>query len=597
MNQNYRKNKLVLLCVGILAVLLFSACVPMGHGMGHEGGMRGEHARGHDGEMKKASKMHGDMMRPPTVTIASERFFPESVAVHHGTAYVSAFFSGEIQKIDMMSGEAEMLVEAGNDGVVMGWGLWYDNENDLLIACANRNQMGPQENNNAARAIDPDSGEILETWELPVRAMCNSIFTDGDGNVYLSDVSTGASIVKIDRSTGEAVTWLDEPSWENDSGFGVGGLIWDGSDSLYASAGGPLFRVPINEDGTAGEPIMQTILDADGNELPALGFDGFAFAGDNTMIGAAFDFEAFQSQVVKAVAIGDETVQTEVIFTDAIGITGIDVEHDHIFAVDGQIIQALFVEEYEAAPFLIQTINMHGEMNAMKSAMADDEGGSYNGPVTEIAIRRLNDGQDVDEFAAARDAFVAQLKQQPGVSSDREFAPFVDFLTFGPPEPPVFIGMTEYESLADFEAAGGALSDGAEAGAFFSTFTPEVFTVLRPLNPEDGYDLAAFATESGQVLEVAARDLSSYENFDMVDYETKRDAFLEALSQQPGWVAEMQWVSLFDPNLVVGMTVYESAEAYQAIYSSEFGQSQIAQDFGGGYPLVAGYASLDARAE
>lgn len=38
--------------------------------------------------------------------------------------------------------------------------------------------------------------------------------------------------MKIDRATGEAITWIDDPSWENDSGFGVGGLIWNGADSL-----------------------------------------------------------------------------------------------------------------------------------------------------------------------------------------------------------------------------------------------------------------------------------------------------------------------------------------------------------------------------
>ncbi|MBV7328819.1 hypothetical protein KFU94_11270 [Chloroflexi bacterium TSY] len=238
--------------------------------------------------------------------------------------------------------------------------------------------------------------------------------------------------------------------------------------------------------------------------------------------------------------------------------------------------------------------NSSNDHMGMEPEILNSESG-YDGSATEIAIRRLNEDQNVDEFAAARDAFVALLKEQPGVSSDREFAPFVDFLTFGPPEPPVFIGMTAFENLAAFEAASSTLSDGAEAGAFFSTFTPEVFTVLRPLNPDDRYDLSTFALEPGQVLEVATRDLSSYENFDAADYEAKRDAFLEALSQQPGWIAEMQWVSLFDPNLVVGMTVYESADAYQAIYSSEFVQSQATQDFAGNYPLVTGYASFDAR--
>lgn len=220
----------------------------------------------------------------------------------------------------------------------------------------------------------------------------------------------------------------------------------------------------------------------------------------------------------------------------------------------------------------------------------------YDGPVTEIAIRRLNESQDVDAFAALRDAYVDLLKAQPGANVDREFAPFIDFLSFAPPEPPVFIGMTEYENFEAFGAASGALGETEEATAFFSTFNPEVFAVMRPLNPEDRYDLAELALDSGQVLEVAARDLSSYEDFVMEDYEAARDAYLAGLSEQEGWVAELQWVSLLDPNIVVGMTVYESAEAFQTIATSEFSQSEVANTFVGNYPIISGYASFDARA-
>lgn len=229
-------------------------------------------------------------------------------------------------------------------------------------------------------------------------------------------------------------------------------------------------------------------------------------------------------------------------------------------------------------------------------AQDDADMPDYDGVVSELAIRRLNEGQDVAAFAEARDAFVALLQAEPGVSTDREFAPFIDFGTFAPPEPPVFIGMTEYENMEAFAAAGAALGETAEAGAFFSTFMPEVFTALRPLNAEDRYDLATIATEPGQVFEVAARDLSMYEAFDQADYEATRDAFLELLSEQDGFVAEFQWVSLLDPNIVVGMTVYESAEAFQAIATSEFAESPENTTFIGTYPPMVGYASFDARA-
>ncbi len=75
------------------------------------------------------------------------------------------------------------------------------------------------------------------------------------------------------------------------------------------------------------------------------------------------------------------------------------------------------------------------------------------------------------------------------------------------------------------------------AQAFCGKFEPLAFTALRPKDPADSYDLAQIAAEAGQVLEVAVRNLSQYGDFDAQDYESRLGAFLDALSQQPGFVA------------------------------------------------------------
>ena len=216
--------------------------------------------------------------------------------------------------------------------------------------------------------------------------------------------------------------------------------------------------------------------------------------------------------------------------------------------------------------------------------------------VLEIAIRRLNEGQDVAEFEAARDAFVDQLKDQPGVGTDREFSAFVDFATFAEPSPPVFTGMTQYDSIDSFQDAGAALGESAEAGAFFSTFTPEVFTVLQPLDGYGPLDLATIAADGDNVLEVAVRDLSAYEAFDATAYADARDAFLGVLTAQPGVVREYQWVSVLDPNVVVGMTVYEDATAFQTVATDPaVAGSDEAAAFLGAYPPIAGFAHSVVR--
>jgi len=226
--------------------------------------------------------------------------------------------------------------------------------------------------------------------------------------------------------------------------------------------------------------------------------------------------------------------------------------------------------------------------------MTTAETAVYSGPVTELAIRILNEGQDVAAFAAARDAFVARLKAQPGVTVDREFVALVDGSTFAPPAGPVFTGMTEYENMAAFAAAGEALGSSAEAGVFFSTFSPAAFTALRPKSPADRYDLAALANQPGQVLEIAVRNLGNYANFDAADYETRLNGFLGVLAQQPGFVAEYQWVSVLDANIVVGMTVYESAEAFQALAGNQALLAAM-MPFVEDYPPFTGYIHADAR--
>lgn len=219
-----------------------------------------------------------------------------------------------------------------------------------------------------------------------------------------------------------------------------------------------------------------------------------------------------------------------------------------------------------------------------------------SGPVVEIAIRRLGASQDVTAFASARDAFVTQLRAQPGVTVDREFQSFFDFTANGPPVPPVYIGMTQYASLDAFQRAGAALGSSSQAMSFFSTFTPSTFTVLRPLNPSATVDLGQIANQSGQVLEVAVRDLSTYASFDAAAYASARDAFIALLVAQPGVVAEYQWVSALNPNLAVGMTVYRDQAAFLAIAQSDaVTGSPAAAAFLTRYPPRSGFVNTVVR--
>ena len=217
---------------------------------------------------------------------------------------------------------------------------------------------------------------------------------------------------------------------------------------------------------------------------------------------------------------------------------------------------------------------------------------AYAGPVTELAIRSVT--ATLPAFEAAREAFLAALTQQPGVDADREFVAVLDGSTFAPPEETVYVGMTQYASAEAFAAAGAALGSGELAGTFFGTFAPIVFTALRPLDPNDVYDLTAVASGAGHLLEIAVRDLSRYDAFDRADYDAKRLAFLEVLSARPGVVAEYQWVSILEPDLVVGMTVYESVEVFQGL-AGDAALLAAAMPFLELYPTSAGFMVVDVR--
>ena len=227
---------------------------------------------------------------------------------------------------------------------------------------------------------------------------------------------------------------------------------------------------------------------------------------------------------------------------------------------------------------------------------AADAAPAASGPVVEIAIRRLGATQDLTAFASVRDAFVAQLRAQPGVTADREFQSFFDFGVNGPPAPPVFIGMTQYASLDAFQRAGAALGSSPQAMAFFRTFTPATFTVLRPLNPGNVVDLSQIANQPGQVLEVAVRDLSTYANFDAAAYASARDAFIALLVSQSGVIAEYQWVSVTSPNLAVGMTVYRDQAAFGAIAQNPaVSASPAATAFFTRFPPASGFVNTIVR--
>lgn len=203
--------------------------------------------------------------------------------------------------------------------------------------------------------------------------------------------------------------------------------------------------------------------------------------------------------------------------------------------------------------------------------------------VVEIAIRQVKTGQS-SAFTTARTNFINVLTKEPGVFNDREYKSFLHYNPAQDATREVYVGMTQYENLAAFQAASQKLGNSAEATAFFNTFDALTYTVLKPVKSGTTVDLTKIAL-SGQVLEIAVRDLSKYTNFNKTDYEAKRDAFLAELAKQPARVAEYQWVSALDQNIVIGMTVYTNQQAFtQLLTDPAFANNPAVGAFLATYP-------------
>lgn len=227
--------------------------------------------------------------------------------------------------------------------------------------------------------------------------------------------------------------------------------------------------------------------------------------------------------------------------------------------------------------FTIQSCNDDDDNPSQITNNTDD--------IFELAVRKINSGVTIPDFTTARDTFVTELMKQEGTSNDREFQPFFDFS--GTLEmDSIYIGMTQYENLETYQSISQTLGTTSIATDFFSKFTPLAFEPLQPLDNYKPIDLRAIAPlNSSKVIEIAVRDISLYSNFNQTDYETKRDAFLSKLSQQSGFSQEIQWQSVTNNNIVVGMTVYDNQTAAQTILSNaNFNNSSEVINFLGSYP-------------
>ena len=215
------------------------------------------------------------------IGLTPARFFPEGVTVDkNGTFYVGSMYEGSIYKAAAGAKEAEPFIEAGANGLVSVLGLYADDASGTLWACSSDAGNGKLAGAApvALKAFDLKTGEAKGSYEFPGSGFCNDITVDAAGNVYASD-SWSPRLLRLPVGGSALEEWVNDPVLGVEQ-WSLNGLDVDqGQNMMYLVniATGQLFRIPINDDGTAG--AITEIKTSQPLQRP----DGLKVVGPNTL--------------------------------------------------------------------------------------------------------------------------------------------------------------------------------------------------------------------------------------------------------------------------------------------------------------------------
>lgn len=205
---------------------------------------------------------------------------PEGIAIDkRGNIYVSVgypdWFGGGFGEIWKISRDGEIIVLHEFPGGPGAAGLAVSPSGELYFAYPNYFDPDPTTPNGVYRMVDDGEPERLPGSENII--LPNGLALTAQGDLYVSDSAMGA-VWRIPHSGEDAEIWTDDPLMAGcDPGdLGANGVaFW--KDSLYVANTfrGALVRVPILEDGTAGEPEIVAGDEDCFDEL--FGMDGIAF--------------------------------------------------------------------------------------------------------------------------------------------------------------------------------------------------------------------------------------------------------------------------------------------------------------------------------
>ncbi|MCB1449357.1 MAG: hypothetical protein KDJ67_04435 [Nitratireductor sp.] len=187
--------------------------------------------------------------------------------------------------------------------------------------------------------------------------------------------------------------------------------------------------------------------------------------------------------------------------------------------------------------------------------LANAQETKMTGPVYEIAIQEVKNG-DVAAWTAARAPLLEGLAQTKGVEEDWTLKAFFTFPEPGPL--PVYVGLTRWSSIDDFNAASSAMMSMPQVQEFFGKVNMQAFVQVATADGQP-FILEDYINKKGQVLEVAVRTPKAGQegNFDAA-----RAGFFGKIAEQPGYIFDREFVTADNKKVV--MIGWESQEQFMA---------------------------------
>lgn len=208
-------------------------------------------------------------------------------------------------------------------------------------------------------------------------------------------------------------------------------------------------------------------------------------------------------------------------------------------------------------------------------------------PVTEIAIRVVKDGMN-DEFKETRKNFITVLKEQKGVLADREFQSF--YALPKPDEREVFIGMTDYETYKTVGKVQGKMGVVSKFLKFKKTMDLKAYVFVQQTEGPK-FNLKTLASGNGEILEIGVRRVKPGMEKEFIEY---RKQFVDLLSSYDGVKESYEFKVAGGKDiegLTVGMTVYESKEAFMKL-AEPIMKEEITQKYFSTFEVVASQFSF-----